>query len=127
MIEILSRDGVNNEFKLKLIFVNLKIFYDFIQRFLHINTCFPGASHDAYVLRSSGVPAIMETLPEGGWLLGDSGYPLKEWLLTPFLSPSNPQEEKYNEALSKTRIVVERAFGVLKSRFRYFFLLLTRT
>lgn len=117
VIEILSRDG--DEFKLKLIFVNLKVFYYFIQRFLHINTCFPGATHDAYVLRSSSVPAIMETLPEGGWLLGDSGYPLKEWLLTPFLSPSNPQEEKYNESLSKTRIVVERAFGVLKSRFRY--------
>lgn len=98
--------------------LNIQAVADPNMRFLHINTCFPGASHDAYVLRSSGVPAIMETLPEGGWLLGDSGYPLKEWLLIPFLTPSNPQEEKYNEALSKTRIVVERAFGVLKSRFR---------
>ncbi|XP_062595033.1 putative nuclease HARBI1 [Saccostrea cucullata] len=60
----------------------------------------------------------MVALPERGWLIGDSGYPLKEWLLTPFLSPSNQQEEKYNDALTKTRIVVERAFGVLKSRFR---------
>lgn len=26
--------------------------------------------------------------------------------------PSNPREEEYNESLSKTRIVVERAFGI---------------
>lgn len=40
--------------------LNIQVVADPNMRFLHINTCFPGASHDAYVLRSSGVPAIME-------------------------------------------------------------------
>ena len=87
-------------------------------RFLHLNACFPGSSDDAFVLANSGLPARMQSLPEGGWLLGDSGYPLKTWILTPFSSPSNQQELKFNEAHGRTRVVVERAFGVLKSRFR---------
>lgn len=49
---------------------------------------------------------------------GDSGYPLEPWLLTPFLSPSTPEEVGYNNAHAKTRNVVERCFGVMKSRFR---------
>lgn len=51
--------------------LNIQAVSDPNMQFLHINTCFPGASHDAYVLRSSGVPEIMETLPEGG---GGGGY-----------------------------------------------------
>ena len=54
-----------------------------------------------------------------GWLLGDSAYALKKYMMTPKLSPSNAAEESYNAAHSKTRVVVERALGVCKSRFRY--------
>lgn len=50
--------------------------------------------------------------------IGDSGYPLQPWLLTPILHPRNPHEERYNGSLTKTRVCVERAFGILKSRFR---------
>nr|XP_034313989.1 putative nuclease HARBI1 [Crassostrea gigas]XP_034313990.1 putative nuclease HARBI1 [Crassostrea gigas] len=87
-------------------------------RFLHLNACFPGSSHDAFVLSNSGLPTRITSLPEGGWLLGDSGYPLKNWLITPFATPRNDEERKFNDAHGRTRVVVERAFGVLKSRFR---------
>nr|XP_037288706.1 putative nuclease HARBI1 [Rhipicephalus microplus] len=53
-----------------------------------------------------------------GWLLGDSGYALEPWLLTPVRSPVGPAEEQYNSAHTRTRQVIERTFGVLKGRFR---------
>lgn len=38
--------------------------------------------------------------------------------MTPFLNPANNGEMKYNGAHTKTRRVIECAFGKLKSRFR---------
>ena len=49
---------------------------------------------------------------------GDSGYPLETSLLTPVRDPTTPNEVRYNAAHIKTRNVVERCFGLLKSRFR---------
>lgn len=51
-------------------------------------------------------------------ILGDAGYPLQPWLMTPFRKPRKKEEENYNECLTKTRQVIERTFGILKSRFR---------
>lgn len=54
-------------------------------------------------------------------LLGDSGYPLRSWLLTPLdyePSPANTPEYNYNKAQRSTRNVIERCNGVLKMRFR---------
>ena len=88
-------------------------------RFLYVSARMPGSVHDAVVFETSqvGIRAITEGF--GPYvLLGDSGYPLRDYLLTPFLTPSTPAEEKYNAAQIRTRGVVERAFGVLKQRFR---------
>ncbi len=49
---------------------------------------------------------------------GDSGYPLRPWLMTPILHPASEAHERYTRAQRKTRGVVERCIGVLKSRFR---------
>nr|XP_034328367.1 putative nuclease HARBI1 [Crassostrea gigas] len=87
-------------------------------RFTNIVCKYGGAKHEAYILANSSIPEIMDQLPGGGWLLGDSGYPLRPWLMTPFLTPQAGQQEKYNASHIKTRNCVERAFGVLKSRFR---------
>ena len=53
-------------------------------------------------------------------ILGDSGYPLRPWLLTPFEeepAPGTP-ECRFNQSHKKTRSVIERCNGVLKARFR---------
>ena len=38
--------------------------------------------------------------------------------MTPFRNPETPGEQRYNDAHTRTRAVVERTFGILKSRFR---------
>ncbi|WAR30942.1 HARB1-like protein [Mya arenaria] len=53
-----------------------------------------------------------------GVLLGDSGYALRNYLLTPILRPTANAQVAYNDAHARGRVVVKRAFGVLKSRFR---------
>ncbi|XP_068120917.1 all-trans-retinol 13,14-reductase-like isoform X2 [Hyperolius riggenbachi] len=50
--------------------------------------------------------------------VGESGYPSLPWLLTPVLHPTTAPEQAYNLAHKKTRVVMERTFGVIKSRFR---------
>lgn len=43
---------------------------------------------------------------------------MRPWLLTPVLNPGTRQQQGYNEAHMQTRSIVERSFGLLKSRFR---------
>lgn len=53
------------------------------------------------------------------YLIGDSGYPLEPWLLTPLpREPEGTPRFAYNEALCSARNCVERLFGVLKSTWR---------
>ncbi|XP_077508797.1 uncharacterized protein LOC144120274 [Amblyomma americanum] len=53
----------------------------------------------------------------GGYLLGDSAYPLQPWLLTPYKCPSKNYEEAFNSVHSQQRVIVEGAFGLPKNCF----------
>ena len=51
--------------------------------------------------------------------VGDSGYPLEPWLLTPFSDPgTGTVQETFNKRHASARNTVERCNGLLKSRFR---------
>ena len=49
--------------------------------------------------------------------LGDSGYAVRNYFLTPLVNPVLRGERLYNEAHVRTRNVIERCFGVWKRRF----------
>lgn len=48
---------------------------------------------------------------------GDSGYPLREYFLTPLKRPTTRGEILYNNHLIRARNSVERTIGVWKRRF----------
>ncbi|KAI4455646.1 hypothetical protein MML48_9g00004124 [Holotrichia oblita] len=78
----------------------------------------PGASHDANIFRNSNIHNKFENVEFGNaLLLGDSGYGVKSYMMTPLANPQTPAEHLYNEAQIRTRNVIERCFGVWKRRF----------
>ena len=54
----------------------------------------------------------------GYYIYGDAAYPLRSWLLVGFRKPSNNAEERFNTQGSKARVIIECAFGKLKSQWR---------
>ncbi|RVE40940.1 hypothetical protein evm_014409 [Chilo suppressalis] len=91
-------------------------------RIMYINPKFGGASHDAFVWENSHINNYLQTLHQSGesvWLLGDSGYPQRPWLMTPYSNPAaGSAAETYNNVHSIARVVIENTFGRLKNRWR---------
>lgn len=102
-------------------------------KFIDINVGWPGRVHDARVFSNSSlydrgqnnrlfpsdtVRIANEDVPIV--ILGDPAYPLLPWLMKAF--PDNghltTQQKHYNYCLSKTRVIVEHAYGRLKGRWR---------
>ena len=71
-----------------------------------------GSVHDSRIFRMSRLKQQFENGRYQGILLGDNGYGCKPYLMTPFLSPQTDAERRYNKALIKSRITIERTFGV---------------
>lgn len=85
---------------------------------MDIVTRWPGSCHDSHIFNNSALKVRFESGEFGDMvLLGDSGYPLKNYLMTPILHPRTPAEELYNASHTSTRTVVERTFGIIKRRF----------
>ncbi|KAK0142242.1 putative nuclease HARBI1 [Merluccius polli] len=74
----------------------------------------PTVSYDGLGLYT--MPKLQQTTPDG-ILLGDSGYPLLPWLMTPFATVTNDSQQRYNSVHATTRGTIERLNGVIKRRF----------
>lgn len=90
-------------------------------RFLDVYTGVPSKIHDSRILKLSFIGKDLPNLCAPKYhLLGDSAYPLREYILTPFRDYGNltASEKNYNLKFCQTRVKIENAFGVLKCRFR---------
>ncbi|XP_052768080.1 putative nuclease HARBI1 [Mya arenaria] len=100
--------------------INVQVVVDGEDKIIDIVARWPGSVHDARTLRESGLSQLLDN-GFGGHeqfhLLGDSGYPSKRWLLTPYLNPQGLAQEAYNRSHKTTRSRVEKAIGQLKRRF----------
>ncbi|XP_054717504.1 putative nuclease HARBI1 [Uloborus diversus] len=100
--------------------INVQMVANSKMKFLDVVARWPGSSHDSFIWKMSNLRTIFagNTIPSRTFLLGDSGYPLEPWLMIPYAPSNVAREQVYNKKHKKARNVVERAFGLLKNRFR---------
>ncbi|KAG5863816.1 hypothetical protein JTB14_009371 [Gonioctena quinquepunctata] len=88
---------------------------------------FPGSAHDSRVFQNSKIfidvednGMIHKYFFEDYHLVGDKSYPLRKWIMTSYKDERYLDERQryYNTIHSKTRVVVEHTFGILKSRWQ---------
>uniref|UniRef100_A0A9J8C310 DDE Tnp4 domain-containing protein n=1 Tax=Cyprinus carpio carpio TaxID=630221 RepID=A0A9J8C310_CYPCA len=77
---------------------NIQVVFSADYRIIDIVAKWPGPTHDARILAESGLRHLFEIrrIPANCHLLGDSGYPCKPWLLTPYLHPDQRSQLNYN-------------------------------
>jgi hypothetical protein len=87
--------------------------------FTSVDARWPGSVHDSRIFRNSDIYQVLKTTQNlGHYLLGDSGYGIAPWLMTPFdLRTTSLTERAYNRLYAKERVIIERCFGQLKRRF----------
>lgn len=87
-------------------------------KFQDIVARWPGSAHDSNIFNQSRLKERFASGEFGeGVLLGDGGYALETYLMTPFRKPVTEAEINYNKIHAITRNTVERKYGVWKRRF----------
>lgn len=95
---------------------------------LHFIDCFtgyPGSVGDYRIFRNSDIyrdvnrnfPAFF---PDDEFIIGDKAYPVLTWCIPPFRNNGRltRNQKTFNRVISQKRQVIERAFALLKGRFR---------
>ncbi|RVE41357.1 hypothetical protein evm_013989 [Chilo suppressalis] len=102
--------------------LNVQMICDYDLKIINVNSKFGGATHESHIWSASHVETYMHGLHENGehvWLLGDSGYPQRPWLMAPVLNAEpGSQEDSYTRRHVQARSRIEPCFGLLKARWR---------
>ncbi|KOB76687.1 Uncharacterized protein OBRU01_02427, partial [Operophtera brumata] len=102
--------------------MNVQMICDSNYRILNVNPKYGGSHHDSFIWENSVVNEYVQNLHQNNemvWLLGDSGYAQRPWLMTPFSNvAADSPEGFYNQKHIRARVTIENTFGRLKNRWR---------
>lgn len=94
-------------------------------KFIDVFAGFPSSAHDSRVLRNSNIFQEIHDnprkyFPTDEFIIADKAYPLRSWLMTPFIDRGNltPEQMEFNRAVASFRHSIERTFALLKGKFR---------
>ena len=88
--------------------------------FTNVVARWPGSTHHSHMFRTSNICNYIQGNHHSlndGILLGDSGYALRPFMMTPYNNPTTPPQVTYNKAHCKTRVIIEQTLGRWKRRF----------
>ncbi|XP_064486033.1 putative nuclease HARBI1 [Ornithodoros turicata] len=104
--------------------INVQLVCSSEMEILNVNAKYPGSTHDAFIWKNSTLRDALSCnrIPRtNSWLIGDSGCPLKPWLMVPYAeseAASDSSKATFNVRHQKAWAVIEQCNGLLKSRFR---------
>lgn len=119
-----KEDAVSYICRKKYPAIHLQAVCDARSLFTHCYTGHVGSVHDARVFRNSPLAEFIqrpdEYFPSNSHLLGDAAYTVHPHVMVPFRDNGHltARQKNFNYCLSSTRMAIERAFGLLKVRFR---------
>lgn len=101
-------------------------------RFRDVIVGYPGSLSDALVLQNSSFYKLCEEekrlngkkielqegMELGEYIIGDSGFPLLSWLLTPYQNALSDHQAEFNKRHSETQVVAQIALARLKEMWR---------
>ena len=66
-------------------------------KIIHLNPKWPGSAHDSRVFKESSLYTKFEDGTYKGFLLGDSAYALRDYLMMPISNPQTDAENRYSK------------------------------
>ncbi|XP_066585162.1 uncharacterized protein [Prorops nasuta] len=102
--------------------IQLQVICNEKMEFIHCYAGMPGSVHDMRSFKYSGVQQrCMDNYFGNKHLIGDSAYTIQKCVMVPYKDNGHLslQETHFNHVLSRSRIIVERAIGLLKGRWRF--------
>lgn len=82
-----------------------------------VDASWPGSVHDSRVFKNSVIYPIMLPNAFNAILLGDEGYGITPFLMTPYRTPATNEQRAFNNLHKKNRVLIEQCFGQIKRRF----------
>ncbi|KAK3920196.1 Putative nuclease [Frankliniella fusca] len=103
--------------------IQLQAVCDHKRLFTHIYVGQVGSVHDSRVFRLSELQTFMDQedrFHNNSHIIGDAAHTLNRHLLVPYMDNGNltDRQKNFNFCLSSARMTVERAFGLLRGRWR---------